>query len=593
MDTGLWSRTAVVGASLLLAGYMLYPSYYYYFQASEEQRGNHDLFCEALPAWEWQGCSKFNLGLDLQGGVHLVMGVDVEKAVQHRLDRVADTLVDDLAEAKLNITRVNRPRGKTYIRAILASADDNAAFEKFLRADYRFLEVLKRDGASFELGLAAEEDEYTRTTAVEQTIKAIRNRAEKIGVSEPTIRKRGDENILIQLPGVKDPDRAVRLIGKTAQLEFKIVDEQATASISQVEGLPEGVERRTRQPQNRNVTEVYYELPRSKRAAVRAVLDPLIPPENSLVFGAATNSDGTDSKDTIRTFVVEARAGITGDYLVGADPQQDPSISGKWYVSMEFDAKGAKVFADLTAANVGRLMAIVLDDEVNSAPVINEKIGGGKAQITLGGAGYGNAMYEQSKELSLVLRAGALPAPVEVQEQRRVGKTLGEESVAKGRLAIILGSVFVLIFMVIYYRGSGVIANLALVLNVFFVLAALSTFEATLTLPGMAGIVLTIGMAVDANVIIFERIREELRMGKMPRAAIEAGYGRAFWTIVDANITTLIAGVVLLEYGSGPVKGFAVTLVIGILCSMFTAIFVTRWVYDAVSGSRRLQSLSI
>ncbi len=591
MDTGIWTRTGVVAASLLLAAYLLYPSYYYYFEATQEQRDDNDAFCEALP--DWSRCSKFNLGLDLQGGVHLVMGVGVEKAVQQRLDRMIESMQDDLGEEKIAVDELQRLRGSTHINVKLNKPSDGSAFEKFLRLKYRTLEVLTHDSGSYELALSADEDNYTRETAVEQTIKAIRNRADKLGVTEPTIRKRGSENILIQLPGVKDPEQAVRIIGKTAQLEFKIVDEAATEKISNVEGLPKGVIRRTSTPQNRNVTEFYYELPRGKKAAVRAILEPLLDQDKQLAFGALSNRDSSTGADMLRTYVVEARAGITGDYLTSADPQQDRTIPGKWYVSMDFDAKGAKIFGELTGANIGRYMAIVLDDEVNSAPVIQSKISGGSARITLGGSSAGRGMFEQAKELALVLKAGALPAPVEVQEQRRVGQTLGKESVDRGRAAIIWGSALVLIFMLLYYRASGLIADVALVLNVVFVLAALALFEATLTLPGMAGIVLTIGMAVDANVIIFERIREELAVGKMPRAAIDSGYGRAFWTIVDANITTLIAGVVLLQYGSGPVQGFAVTLIVGILCSMFTAIFVTRLIYDVATGSRRLQSLSI
>jgi len=235
----------------------------------------------------------------------------------------------------------------------------------------------------------------------------------------------------------------------------------------------------------------------------------------------------------------------------------------------------------------------VLDDKVNSAPRIEGKIAGGTARITLGGLGDTRKRYEEATDLALVLKAGALPAPVEVREKRQVGKTLGQESVESGSMAILVGAIMVVLFMIAYYRGGGLIANLALTLNLVFVMAVLSLFEATLTLPGMAGIVLTIGMAVDANVIIFERIREELALGKTPRAAIDAGYDKAFSTIVDANVTTLIAGVVLMQYGSGPVRGFAVTLIVGILCAMFTAIVVTRLLFDFFSGRRRLQRLSI
>jgi preprotein translocase subunit SecD len=279
--------------------------------------------------------------------------------------------------------------------------------------------------------------------------------------------------------------------------------------------------------------------------------------------------------------------------LIDARAEQNPDLPSDYRVSMIFDQKGAKIFEELTGNNVQNNMAIVLDDVVSSAPTIQGRIGGGSAIITLGGVGNLQKKFNDANDLALVLKAGALPAPVEIREKREVGKTLGAESVEKGASAIMIGSILVLLFMFIYYRTSGLIANLALVLNVFLVMAVLAMFEATLTLPGMAGIVLTIGMAVDANVIIFERIVEELRIGKTPRAAIEAGYGKAFSTIMDANITTLIAGVVLMQYGSGPVRGFAVTLIIGIVCSVFTAIVVTRLCFDFVSKRRRIETLSI
>jgi preprotein translocase subunit SecD len=308
-----------------------------------------------------------------------------------------------------------------------------------------------------------------------------------------------------------------------------------------------------------------------------------------IAFGeTAQNREGF-----LRTYLLTAKAGITGDYLVDARVNQNPDLPSDYHVSMTFDQKGARLFENLTEKNKKRNMAIVLDDVVSSAPQIQDRIAGGSAMITLGSSGDSRKKFQEATDLSLVLKAGALPAPVEIREKRQVGKTLGAESVDSGKMAIIVGVLLVLIFMTFYYRGSGLIANIALVLNIFFVLAVLAMFEATLTLPGMAGIVLTIGMAVDANVIIFERIVEELRIGKTPRAAIDSGYGKAFSTIMDANITTLIAGVVLMQYGSGPVRGFAVTLIIGIICSVFTAIVVTRLVFDFISSRRRLETLSI
>jgi preprotein translocase subunit SecD len=302
---------------------------------------------------------------------------------------------------------------------------------------------------------------------------------------------------------------------------------------------------------------------------------------------------GEGQNRILRTYVLNSSPGITGDYLTQARVSQDSEVPSEYFVSMTFDTKGARIFEKLTESNVKRRMAIVLDGKVNSAPVIQERIGGGTARITLGGSVDPQESFQEAKDLTLVLKAGALPAPVEIQEKRQVGKSLGHDSVQQGKWAIALGFILVVVFMFVYYKMSGLFANVALVLNVLLVLSALALFDATLTLPGMAGIVLIIGMAVDANVIIFERIREELRDGRTARVAVEAGYSKAWSTIVDSNVTTLIAGVVLMQYGSGPVRGFAVTLIIGILCSMFTAIVVTRLIFDYYVKCLRQKPLSI
>ena len=527
----------------------------------------------------------------------------MDKALEHRADRLAEALRDELQEEKLVFASVDRPRNAAHIDLVLGTETDVGEVEKFLRKNFSILEVTERRDANLRLELVADQVDYIRTSTVDQAIKTIRNRADQFGVAEPTIAKRGKTNVLIQLPGNKDPERAIQNIGRTAQLEFKMVDEEASQVFDSITDLPEGVVKRDstfQGPGGKAIREIFFELnyeelsdQKRLKQELRVLLEPKLSSDREIAYGPTVLPNGANKENSLRTYVLESRAGITGDYLTDAQVQQNPDLPTEYYVTMTFDAKGAKIFSKLTEENVQRHMAIVLDDTVNSAPTIQEKIGGGTARITLGRAGSQQEKFEEARDLSLVLKAGALPAPVEVREQRQVGKTLGEESVEAGKMAIGIGGLLVLIFMLIYYRASGVIANVALVLNIVLVLAVLAMLEATLTLPGMAGIVLTIGMAVDANVIIFERIREELRIGKTPRAAIEAGYGKAFSTIMDANITTLIAGIVLFEYGSGPVKGFAVTLMIGILCSMFTAIVVTRLIYDFFAGRRRLQSLSI
>lgn len=592
MDNGWYSRLFMVLGFVALAGYFLYPSYYYFYEATDEQRDSHEKFCEAMP--EWMTCSKFSLGLDLQGGIHLVMGVGVERVVEQRLDRLSDALKEGMQSEGIKFTKVVRPRGLLEIQVGFEPGQDRSQFDTYLRTDFWQLEAVTREDTGYTLALVAERDEEVRRSAVEQTIKSLRNRADQFGVTEPTIARRGESNILIQLPGVKDPKRALDMIGRTAQLEFKIVEAEASSIFvgMSAEELPEGVVARQNTfsgPGGKSVVDNYFELPLVQKEAVRELLESKIDNEKMIAFGETSqNREGF-----LRTYLLTAKAGITGDYLVDARVNQNPDLPSDYHVSMTFDQKGARIFENLTEENKKRNMAIVLDDVVSSAPQIQDRIAGGSAMITLGSSGDSRKKFQEATDLSLVLKAGALPAPVEIREKRQVGKTLGAESVDSGKMAITVGILMVLIFMTFYYRGSGLIANIALVLNIFFVLAVLAMFEATLTLPGMAGIVLTIGMAVDANVIIFERIVEELRIGKTPRAAIDSGYGKAFSTIMDANITTLIAGVVLMQYGSGPVRGFAVTLIIGIICSVFTAIVVTRLVFDFISSRRRLEALSI
>ena len=588
MDRGWKGRLLFVVAVLGLAAYTMYPTIYYYWGASAEEKASHEKFCAALPSGF--SCSKINLGLDLQGGVHLVMGVGVDQAVSQRLDRIADSLGESFKRQNVDGIDIRRPRKEDVI--ILKGGNIDGALS-IIGKDFTVLTetTSAEDGRAFRL--ISQEETNVRDNAVEQTIKAIRNRADRFGVTEPSIARRGATNIVIQLPGVKDPDRALAMIGKTAQLEFKMVDAAGTAPFSTLDAstLPASAELKNytfEGASGQARTDFYFEFKTGEKDALRAALEPLIPSDSELTFG------GSDREGYLRTYVLEAKAGITGDYLIDATVDRNPELPTDYEVSMQFDPKGARIFERLTEKSVGRLMAIVLDDVVSSAPRIQTKIPGGRARITLGG-GYGNpnAKLQEANDLVQVLKAGALPAPVEVREKREVGQTLGEQSVLDGRNAILLGSVLVFIFMLIYYKASGIVANIALLTNVLLVAAVLALFEATLTLPGMAGIVLTIGMAVDANVIIFERIREEIRAGKSPMAAVDAGYEKAFSTIMDANITTFIAGVVLLQYGTGPVRGFAVTLMVGIVCSVFTAIYVTRLVFDAYASGKRLKSLSI
>jgi preprotein translocase subunit SecD len=580
------------------SGYLLYPSWVYYTRATDEQRADAEKFCKSMP--RGMHCKKFNLGLDLQGGVHLVMGVEVEKAVQQKADRLADALRDELKTAKIGFSSVARPRNTAEIVVTLAPDASIDAFDKQMRKTFQFtLRASRRQDRVITFVLTDEYANQVKESAVDQAIKTIRNRADKLGVTEPTIAKRGTDNILIQLPGVRDPERAIAVIGRTAQLEFKMVDTAATMVFDEIKDdqLPPGVTRHSEtvgQEEGRSVRGVYFELPVEQREAVEVLLSAKIASDREIGFAQLETRGVGNAKavKTMRTYLLTSRPGITGDYLTDASAAQDTQMAGGWYVTMTFDPKGARIFEKLTEENVGRQMAIVLDKKVNSAPVIREKIGGGSARITLGSNMERN-QRDEAQDLATVLKAGALPAPVDVREKRQVGKTLGEDTVRKGQLSMVIGVIAVFIFMAFYYRASGLIANLGLILNFFFLLATMALFEATLTLPGMAGIALTLGMAVDANVLINERIREELRLGKTPRAAIATGYEKAFSAIFDSNVTTLIAAIVLMQYGSGPVRGFAITLIIGLVWSMYTAIVVSRLVYDFVTTRYRVQTLSI
>jgi SecD/SecF fusion protein len=371
--------------------------------------------------------------------------------------------------------------------------------------------------------------------APERALEIIRNRIDQFGVLEPIIQPVGKNRILVQLPGVTDRQRAKEIIGKTAHLEFRLVSDDPELLKTALDG--EDVEG--------------YELKYME------------------------NAEGKEE-----ALLVEKEAVLTGDTLVDAKTEFSQQGFGLPYVSLEFNDKGARIFANVTGNNTGKRLAVVLDGEVNTAPVIRERIPSGRAQIT------GNFSLQEAKDISLVLRAGALPAPVRIIEERSVGPALGKDSVNKGIKAILMGGAVVLAFMAIYYLLAGLIADLALVLNLLIITGFLSYFGATLTLPGIAGLLLTIGMAVDANVLIFERIREESKLGKALRAAVHAGYDKAFWTILDANLTTLITALILFQFGTGPVRGFATTLSVGIVASMFTALVVTRLALDLITINR-------
>ena len=491
---------------------------------------------------------KINLGLDLQGGMHLVLEVDTEKAVAGRMERIGDEIRDALKRDRIRTVAVESMAGARLSVRIQGQPDIDA-FTKLLDKEFTDLRIdtpAPEGGVSqFILDLPDKEVNNIKRSATDQALETIRNRIDQFGVSEPDIRRQGENRILIQLPGIRDTQRAKDLIGKTALLEFKLVDE--THDVAQaISGTP---------PRG---SEVLYQM-RENQETGRSVRTP---------------------------FLIKKRAVLTGANLTDARVEIDSQYNDP-YVSIKFDAKGARTFAKVTGENVKKRLAIVLDNRVYSAPVIQEKIAGGRAQVT------GGFTTEEAHDLAIVLRAGALPAPVNILEERTVGPSLGSDSIRKGLFSMVVGGLLVILFMMVYYKGSGLVADFALALNIALIAGGLAAFGATLTLPGIAGIILTIGMAVDANVLIFERIREEMALGKTARASVDAGYDRATLTILDANVTTLIAALVLFQFGTGPVKGFAVTLSLGVISSLFTALILTRSIFDYFLIQRKIRRLSI
>ncbi len=502
----------------------------------------------ALAVWYLYPPAKtINLGLDLQGGIHLVLGVDVDKALEAQVERAGDTAKSELEKRGVGVTRAER-RGTTELVLQLGSPQSWDAAGKTLDEVLGTFDRKEADQGAGRLVLALKPREaaHIRDLAVRQGLETIRNRIDQFGVSEPSIQQQGENRILVQLPGVQDPARAKALIGKTALLEFKLVDERTDAESALRSGPPPG-------------SEILYQ----------------------------RRIDKQTREERKVPFLVQKKAAITGRDVATARVSIDQNTSEP-YVSVDFNASGARAFSELTDANVGKRLAIVLDGNIHSAPQIRERIPSGRAQIT------GGFSTEEATDLAIVLRAGALPAPVQVLEERTVGPSLGADSIRQGMIAIFASTTLVFLFMLIYYRLSGFIADVALGLNLLLLMATMAGFHATLTLPGIAGIALTIGMAVDTNILIFERIREELRAGKTVRGAIDAGFSRAFKTVIDTHVTVLVSGLILFQFGTGPVKGFAVTLMIGIAVSLFTAVFFTRLLFDLIyMGQRKRETLSI
>lgn len=530
MPKGTGWRVSLIGIFILLSFLYLTPT-----------------LVTTLPSW-WKGLlpkDKIHLGLDLQGGTHLVLEVDTQKAVEGTLDIVATDLEDTLNSKNLRFKRIART-GSDKVSVVLYEKGTAESVQKLVKDKYPGYEQSPAHDeggfVAFDLRVNDKDAQDRKDKAVQQALETIRNRIDQFGVSEPTIQREGINHIVVQLPGIKDPQRAIDLIGKTARLEFKMVREDIAPSSASIPEDAELLKERIVDQTTGAVNEVPY--------------------------------------------VIQKKPLITGDLLTDAQVRIDSQFNQP-YVAIEFNSLGAKLFDQATAANVGKRFAIVLDNNIYSAPVIRERISGGSAQIS------GSFTEKTAADLAIILRAGALPAPVKIIQNVTVGPSLGQDSINKGLYAALIGVLLVVVFMTIYYKLSGLVANWGMVLNVVYLMGALSALGATLTLPGIAAIVLLIGMSVDSNVLIFERVREELKLGKTPKAALDAGYDKAFMTIVDSHITTLITAAVLFQFGTGPVKGFAVSLSLGVIINLFTALIGTKVIFDIALHKGNIKKLSI
>lgn len=624
------NRFFLIFAVLAIAAYFLYPTIKWSMM-SEAQK--EQLKLENQKAYYNLKSKTINLGLDLQGGMHVVLEVDVKELLNRMATNKDQTFYEALNEAEKEVERTDEDFINTF---------DKILEKKGTNITRYYYGVDRRTKSQVLKYLRKQINE-----SVDRALEILRNRVDEFGVSEPIIQKQGDRRIIVELAGVTNPTRVRNLIGRTALLEFHLLaDNMVTAKVAErinqfiqskispndtsfaedttkaknkqgeqsLEKMFGGTDSAKAAAAEKNVQAkndtishlfepgLFYLNPRDKQTF-------LVPVEKEEKFKRilalpqikriiAEDAPGTEfvwgSKPVyggkyLPLYLVRKNVELSGNTIKDAYPQRstDPSSYGQYEVSITLNDAGARTFARVTGANIHKRLAIILDNKVYLAPTIQVKISSGRARIT------GLDNINEAQDLAIVLKAGALPAPVKIIEERTVGPSLGHDSIVAGTYSAILGLILVIIFMFLYYKLSGLVADLALVLNIIFIMAIMAYFHATLTLPGIAGIILTIGMAVDANVLIFERIREELEKGKTVRAAIDVGYGKAFITIVDANVTTFIAGLVLYTYGSGPIQGFALTLMIGILSSLFTAIVVTRAIFDYVLDTRTVKKLSI
>ena len=536
-------------------------------------------------------------GLDLAGGLRLVYNVDIDKAVSTKVDQIANAIEDNLHKQVKDV-HVAR-EGRDEIVFTFKNPADAAKLTDDVLAEYRDdVDQVAKDDSKGIVRYRLDPDQVAEIQdfSLRQGIETIRGRVDKFGVAEPTIIKKGND-IVIELPGLeqRDFERIKSIIGRTAQLQFKIVDsaseyaKKVAATVPSNSGIT--VEPDTWRSQKTGALHEIVYLRAKDRGTLEKFVSGLtgeLAVPNDREFGyeevvVPGEGNTAGSERFWRAYLLHRRAGVTGDYLADADVGF--TEMGTPNVLFTMNRKGGDLMGKLTGENVGRRMAIVLDEKISSAPEIQSQINE-RGEINLGAAIDPVALQQEAKDLVAVLRSGSLPAPLTKTFETQVGRTLGDDTVQRAMLSMYVGAAAVVLFMLLYYKLAGFISIIAMLLNLLFMVAILAAFEAALTLPGIAGLVLTIGMAVDANIIIYERIREELRLGKSPRSAVDAGFDRAFWTVFDGHVTTFVAGVVLYSYGSGPIRGFAVTLLVGIISNLLTSVWISRWMFDAIVGRR-------
>jgi preprotein translocase subunit SecD len=521
-----WRATLVAGFFLLL-GYLAVAN----FVPEESRRASAVLPDDGM-----------RLGLDLRGGIHWVLGPELAAAVESELDHLRSSLERELTEAGNEPDSLLVEDGRIHV--LEPDAERLEAIRTAV-SEYEVLQVQDSTDTTLELGLIPDWEDQVRETGMLQALEVLRRRIDdpSTGIPESVVTRQGRDRILVQIPGVKQVPQGI--LDTTGFLEFKIVEDQAETEALLLARYPEG-----------------------------------LPEASEILFERDRETDRV-----LQAYLVPKAAAITGDYLDDARPNFDQRTQ-RWIVTFQFKPEGGRVFGEVSEANIGEQLAIVLDGQIYSAPVIQQR-------ISMNGQISGRFSSQQAKDLAVILRAGSLPIPVVIEEERTVGPALGADSIRSGLRASVVGLIAVLIFTAFYYRLAGSYASVALLANLVMLMGVMSLAGNTLTLPGIAGVVLTVGMAIDANVIIFERIREELRQGKTLRAAVATGFSKARWTVLDANITTLITAIILYEFGTGPVKGFAVTLSIGILTSVFAALVVTRLLFEVYPGTRNVAKLSI